>query len=53
MMVRLRFLWIINSHFKQGLGFSEEDQAKPTKSFSGGWRCVWHFGLYHNTLVLV
>ena len=23
-----------------GLGFSEEDQQKPTKSFSGGWRCV-------------
>lgn len=21
-----------------GLGFSEEDQSKPTKSFSGGWR---------------
>ena len=21
-----------------GLGFSEEDQSRPTKSFSGGWR---------------
>jgi ATP-binding cassette subfamily F protein 3 len=21
-----------------GLGFSEEDQGRPTRSFSGGWR---------------
>ncbi|KAI6022573.1 P-loop containing nucleoside triphosphate hydrolase protein [Pisolithus marmoratus] len=26
-----------------GLGFSEEDQSKPTKSFSGGWRYVLSF----------
>ena len=23
---------------KQGLGFDEADQQRPTKSFSGGWR---------------
>ena len=26
--------------FKLGLGFGERDQVRPTKSFSGGWRCV-------------
>lgn len=26
--------------FLSGLGFSEADQGKPTKSFSGGWRWV-------------
>ena len=25
---------------RKGLGFSEEDQHRPTKSFSGGWRYV-------------
>ena len=24
-----------------GLGFDELDQQRPTKSFSGGWRCVY------------
>lgn len=24
-----------------GLGFDEADQQRPTRSFSGGWRCVF------------
>lgn len=28
----------LNAHVDIGLGFSEEDQKRPTKSFSGGWR---------------
>jgi ATP-binding cassette subfamily F protein 3 len=28
-----------------GLGFSEADQHRPTKSFSGGWRCAYLFFL--------
>lgn len=28
--------WMLTSYI--GLGFSEEDQKRPTKSFSGGWR---------------
>ena len=29
-----------DSYTRAGLGFSEADQQKPTKSFSGGWRSV-------------
>lgn len=30
-----------------GLGFNEEDQQRPTRSFSGGWRWALSKSLYH------
>jgi predicted RNA-binding Zn-ribbon protein involved in translation (DUF1610 family) len=47
--VRLPSNYFFSSAYKSfaGLGFSEQDQQKPTKSFSGGWRFVLRVNNVH------